>query len=237
MEALYESIFTRNACRRYEEAPLSSSFFDEMAAAIRSFGRLYKEDTLSYRIVTETKGLFHVKAPHYLIVSGEGNEGEEEAAGFLFQQLGLWLTSNGLGCVWLGATKDGESRARSGDIITIAFGRPSDDPHRSRPRFKRKDPSVVTNDPSDSWIQAALLAPSGLNCQPWYFEKEEDQVLVYRQKLKAPLGLVYTLTPIDIGIALAHYMVACKNEGKSFTFLKSNDLPKKRGYYPFGIIK
>lgn len=237
MEALYQSIFTRNACRNYEQAPLSLQFFDEMEDAIRAFKRLYEEDTLSYRIVTETKGLFHVKAPHYLIVSGVGNKGEKEAAGFLFQQLGLWLTSKGLGCVWLGATKDDESRARRGDIITIAFGTMSDDPHRSRPRFKRKDPLAVTNDPSDPRIQAALLAPSGLNCQPWYFEKEEDRVLVYRQKLNAPLALVYTLTPIDIGIALAHYMVACANEGKSFTFLKSSDLPKKRGYYPFGIIK
>ncbi len=236
-QSLYQSIFRRKACRTYDMTPLSDELLDEIDSVLTSFVRLYEQDTLSYRIVSRVKGLFHVAAPHYLIISGEGSEGEEESAGFLFEQLALWLNSQNLGSVWLGASRDGEGRNQKGDLIVIGFGKPADSPHRGREQFKRKPLNDVTNDVNDSLIQAAALAPSGLNKQPWYFHKEEDRVLVYLQNLKAPLSLLYTLTRIDIGIALAHYMLACNEEGKSFMFIPSSELPPLRGYTSFGIIK
>ena len=75
-----------------------------------------------------------------------------------------------------------------------------------------------------------------MNTQPWYFEKQDEKVLVYEKKLKAPLSLAYKLSDIDMGIGLSHYFLACKEFGKPFRFACDASLPSKAGYLPFGII-
>lgn len=233
---LFDSIARRKSCRNYIDQSLSSGQLDEIEAAIETFEPLYPDLTLNYRFVSETKGIFHVKAPHYLIVSGQGKEGEQENAGFLFEQLVLWFDAHDIGCVWLGTSKDKEKNTNGQDIITIAFGLVEGSAHRDRSEFKRKPINAITNDPDDACIQAVHLAPSGLNMQPWYLEKMGDRLLFYRQLLKPPVSLAYKLTMIDMGIALCHYAVACGHFGKSFTFHRQeNDAPKK-GYVPFGYV-
>ncbi|MDL2300690.1 hypothetical protein LJC01_03495 [Clostridiaceae bacterium OttesenSCG-928-D20] len=231
---LYPSIFRRKSCRKFNMQPLSPERLSEIDGAIESFTRLSPSPSLKWRFTDRVSGLYHVEAPHYLIISGDGVAGEN--VGFLFQQLALWLDAEGLGCVWLGEAKDAAARSNS-DIITIAFGSTVDSPHRTLDQFKRKAIENVTNSPEDFCIKAAHLAPSGLNTQPWYFEKQQDRVLVYKQKLKLPISLVYKHSDIDMGIALCHYWLACVQEGLPFSFKPEQSLPKKPGYLPFGVIE
>lgn len=121
-----------------------------------------------------------------MIISGQGKPKEREHDGFLFQQLVLWFDTMALGCAWLGESKDAEKSRTKSDIITIAFGNTIEPAHRTREQIKRKPMEAITNVPEDAFMQAAHLAPSGMNTQPWYSERRQDAVLVYQQKLKPP---------------------------------------------------
>lgn len=232
---LYASIARRKSCRKYETSPLGQDFMDQMESAIQGFDRLYPDVEVQHRLTGKVKGSFHVPAPQNLVISGKGQAGEFESAGFLFQQLVLWLDAQEIGSVWLGGSKDTQM-SNSGDIIVLAFGQPAEPVHRTREEFKRKPLADITNAPEDLCIQAAHLAPSGVNIQPWYFEKQEGRVLLYQQKLKLPLSLMYKHSDVDMGIALCHYALACKETGKSFAFRRSTDMPGKADALPFGII-
>lgn len=234
---LYHSIPQRKSCRKYDMQPLGQDFFDEIEEAVQGFDRLYPDVPLKHRFTRKVRGQFKAEAPHYLIVSGQGKPGELENTGFLFQQLVLWFDTREIGSVWLGSSKDAEGTKTGQDIIVLAFGRPTEQLHRTKDQFKRDPIESITNAPEDLCIQAAHLAPSGMNTQPWYFQKQNEKVLVYEKKLKPPVSLVYKLSDIDMGIGLCHYALACKETGKTFRFSHQTALPKKPGYKPFGIIE
>lgn len=231
---LFNSIYQRKSCRQYIDEPFSLAELEEIKEVIKSFEPLFPDVHLNYRFATETKGMFHVKAPHYLVISGKGEEGEQENAGFIGQQFMLWLNARGLGGVWLGASRDASKNRKSSDIIVIAFGKVEGSSNREESEFKRKDISEITNDTEDKGIKAIHLAPSGMNIQPWYFEKRAEKLLVYRQILKPPKSLVYKLTRVDMGIALCHYAVASWHYGADFDFQPGGSGPEKKGYEYFG---
>ena len=118
---LYASIFKRKACRDFTQEPLPEQIFEKISQAIEGFQPLYPDEPLRYRFVTQTKGLFGVRAPHYLIVSGEGRDGEKESCGFIFQQLTLWFNAHGIGSVWLGVAKEKKHGRNQRDLMTLAF--------------------------------------------------------------------------------------------------------------------
>ncbi|MGI6664512.1 MAG: nitroreductase family protein [Christensenellaceae bacterium] len=234
---LYDAIFKRKSCRKYMETPLPSETLHAIEAAIASFAPLYQNMPLQYRFTTETKGVFKVQAPHYLIVSGAGATGEEEQAGFLYEQLVLWLDTQGIGSVWLGKAKDANLTTKN-DIIALAFGAPAEPLHRTMDDFRRKPIGEITNAPKDPIMRAVHLAPSGMNLQPWYLEKEDAATALYLQKIKAPLSLLYKKTAVDMGIALSHYALACAHHEKPFSFTRVQNEPAKtkKGYTLFGKI-
>lgn len=233
---LYDAIAIRKSCRKFSTEPLNAAKLQAMEAAIASFDLLYEDVKLSYRFVKRTKGMFNVLAPHYLLISGTGDVREQEAAGFLFEQLMLWFATQGIGAVWLGGSKDTSKQLSAFDIIPIAFGTPEVVIHREIAEFKRKTIEEITNDPLDNAMHAVRLAPSGINLQPWYFQRENNVINVYEQILKGPLSLFYKLTAIDIGIALAHYAVALREKDIPFNFTRLNDDKSKKGYRLFGKI-
>ena len=233
---LFDSINRRKSCRDYTQQPFDKEQLGKIHGAIAGFESLYSDVPLEYRFATETKGIFKVQAPHYLIISGQGKERELESAGFLFQQLILWFDAHNIGSVWLGKTKEIEQNPSGKDIIAIAFGQTNGPVHRREDGFKRKPINEITNAPEDICIQAVHLAPSGMNLQPWYLEKAGAKVLLYKQSLKPPLSLVYKKTEVDMGIALCHYALACRHFGKPFTFEHKNREAGKKGYRLFGEI-
>ena len=233
---LFDSINKRKSCRDYVQKPFGEEQLKKISEAIDGFEPLYPDVSLEYRFVTETKGIFKVQAPHYLIISGQGKQRESESAGFLFQQLILWFDAHDIGSVWLGKTKDVEQNLSGKDIIAIAFGQTNGSVHRSEAEFRRKPVNEITNAPEDSCIKAVHLAPSGMNLQPWYLEKAGDKVFLYKQNLKPPVSLAYKKTEVDMGIALCHYALACRHFDKPFAFERKSEKANKKGYRLFGEL-
>ena len=234
---LYNSISRRRSCRSYQEANLSNKELEAIKDALENFRLLYPDLPLKFRFASETKGMFNVKAPHYLVISGSGKAGEQVNAGFIGQQLVLWLDAHDYGAVWLGGSKDSTETFSKSDIIVMAFGWPAGPFRRSLEEFKRKPIENITNDPLNNCIQAVHLAPSGMNFQPWYLKKKDNKVLFYREILKPHLALAYKLTRIDMGIALCHYFLACEKEGRTFNFTLGGQAPRIRGYKYYGYVE
>ncbi|MCL2136008.1 MAG: hypothetical protein FWH40_00550 [Coriobacteriia bacterium] len=232
---LYDSIFSRKSTRKYNLEALGNEDILKIEDALGTFQELYEGIGYQHRIIPGIRGLLSVKAPHYLMISGSGAANELEAVGFFYEQFVLWLNANGYGSVWLGGAKDADAPSDN-DLIAIAFGIAADSPHRDLGDFDRKPMEEITNSPDDQVIAAVRLAPSGMNAQPWYFEKADGQVLVYRKNLNTPISQFYRQSDLDMGIALSHYAIALAHEGQEFDFTRTDQLPDKPRYTAFGII-
>ena len=67
-------------------------------------------------------------------------------------------------------------------IITMAFGKPAQPLYRDVSEFKRKLLSDISEG-TDDRLEAARLAPSGMNKQNWYFVADNGKIHCYRKKL------------------------------------------------------
>jgi nitroreductase len=181
------------------------------------------------------RGLFAVKAPHYLIISSEAKERYLPNAGFMLQQMDLYLQSIGLGSCWLGGAKPpAKSNLPLDFVILLAFGKPQASPHRSLSEFKRKPLSEIS-DTADQRLEPARLAPSAINSQPWYFVSDGNIFHVYRMKYGAVKAMIYErMNKIDIGIALAHLFV--ENNG-TFRFFTSATPKQLKGHEYIGSVE
>jgi len=223
---LYSSIFKRASTRSFVPSPVSADVLKELVAFIAGVKPLLSGAAFTCRIagVGEVKGLALPVAPHYLLISGKEQPLRYAAAGFLGQHAELFLYANGLAARWLAVVKPKQKDPNH--IIGIAFGKAAQPVTRSPADFKRKPLAEIAHG-SDSRLEAARLAPSGMNAQPWYFIADGGKIHVYfKTSLGGLAGKLYNLTALDAGIALAHLAVASEHEGKPFNFaVNSGDAP------------
>jgi len=234
MENLKEIIYKRKSTRKYDTTLLTDNIFDDIwqfwADCVKP---LYANIKVEYKITEDEKikGLFAVKAPHYLIISSEIKEGYLTNAGFMFQQMDLYLQSIGLGSCWLGAAKPPVKPDLPLEfVIMLAFGKPLDNsPYRNLFEFKRK-PLNAMSDTADKRLEAVRLAPSGINSQPWYFVCDGNTFHAYCEKHGAIKSLIYErMNKIDMGIALAHLYVENNDTFRFFAAENPNQI--KKHYY------
>ena len=236
---LFDAISCRKSVRKYDPAPLDA----QTLAGIANFAN--KATPLIPGIRTEcavaggvSKGLSPSKATHYMAVYSEDKPNYLTNAGFVLQQTDLYFSSLGLGACWLGMAKPTETvRDGLGFVITLAFGRPAEPPHRALADFKRKSLADIA-DGGDPRLVYARLAPSAVNSQPWFFKCQDGGVHVYRQTLGFLKGKIYNkMNQIDIGIALCHMWLASEQLGHGFSFAVESGAPGVAGYQYVGTIR
>ncbi len=244
---LYETIFKRKSVRKLDLTPLDDATLNKIAGSISELEPMYKDIKVEMKIIPqkEISNLFTIKAPHYIIVSSENKDGYLTNAGFMLQQMDLLLSSMGIGCCWLGMAKPAKeivSGSQLDFVIALAFGMPLEPLHRQGiSDFKRKPISKISNCNEDNkMIASALLAPSGVNSQPWYFEVKENEIHAYCVKSNIIKAVIFEkLNKIDMGVAICHIWVTSKYFGKDVNFIfdieAQNNSPK--GYYYIATIK
>ena len=182
------------------------------------------------------------KTPHYIAVFTEDAPHAWENAGFLFQQVELYIQSLGLGTCWLGMghlNPRGQQAAPEEDglqfAIMMAFGRGKGQLLRnSVQEFRRKTMTEIT-DREDDRLEPARLAPSSVNSQPWYFVHGEDGAIHAFCALQGLLKqtMLGRMNRIDIGIALAHLYLS----HPGFRFFTASPPPVKKGYGYIGSFQ
>ena len=223
----------RKSVRKYEKTRLDSAMLDKISAKIKTLKPLHPDVECHVELVEKTKGPFNIKAPHYLVFLGEKNERSYENAGFIGQQMDLFFSENGIGTCWLGVAKPDE-KPEGGDrcIVSMSFGMPAEPLHREVSEFKRKALSEISTG-VDERLEAARLAPSGMNRQNWFFIADEGKIHCYFKK-PSPLmeSMLKRLACIDLGIAIYHIAL----ESENFNFSKLEDAPVKRGFTYAGTV-
>lgn len=222
----------RKSVRRYDPVPLDATTLEMVQAQIKKVKPLYPDIQFSIEIASKTKGMFNIKAPHYLVFGSEEKDGGPENIGFIGQQLDLFFSANGIGACWLGAAKPEEKEAsKLPHVISMAFGKPAEPLYRDISQFKRKLISDISEG-QDPRLEAARLAPSAVNAQNWYFIAEDGKIHCYRKKATPLLGFMFNkMHQVDMGIAICHIA----EESETFTFAQEN-APERKGYIYTGTV-
>ena len=229
-----EIIRKRKSIRKYQTDPLDADTQEKVREQIMKIKPLYPSVGVSIDMVEKTKGMFGIKAPHYLVFRSKDAEGALENIGFIGQQMDLFFSAAGIGACWLGASKPANDDASALPcVICMAYGKPAEPLHRGLSAFKRKAITEISEG-EDERLEAARLAPSAMNAQNWFFASENGEIHCYRKKANPLVGFIYDkLHSIDMGIALCHIAA----ESDEFSFAKESGAPERQGYVYMGTAK
>ena len=140
---------------------------------------------------------------NYIALVGKKSASPEETLGYYGEQIVLKAQELGLNTCWVAMTH-GKSKAEIGKgekqvcLISLGYGAVSGVPHKS------KSLSDVCNYSAEmpEWflggMKAALLAPTAMNQQKFYFELRDDGTV------KATCGRGF-YTKLDLGIVKYHF--------------------------------
>lgn len=242
---LFDAIFKRKSVRKYHMTQLTNETLEQLEAYIGTLNKLDEKINVEFEILSSenVKGMFAIKAPHYICIYSEKKEGYLVNAGFLMQQIDLYFSANNLGSCWLGMAKPdkGVPLTRNGleFIVMLAFGSPAEPVHRTgKEQFKRNSLSEITSiNDAEQLLEPVRLAPSATNSQPWFFSGEAKEVIVSRKKLNLlKAQLLGRMNNIDTGIALCHLWLSAEQQGKRVSFeFKNGQAPQ--GYEFMAKVK
>ena len=230
-----ETIRKRKSIRKYDMTKLDNQTLEKVKAHFNNLVPLHPGIRYSIEIANKTKGLFNISAPHYLVFGSEDKDGAYENIGFIGQQMDLFFAENGLGCCWLGASKPQEKETSALPfVICMSFGKPAEPLYRGLSEFKRKPLSQISEG-TDERLEAARLAPSGINAQGWYFIADNGKIHCYRKKPNPIAGLLLgRMGEIDLGIAVCHIFMESGAEG--FKYVKDANAPVRKGFVYMGTV-
>lgn len=226
-QALYKAIFTRRSVRKYKLTPLPGERLQALQKFLGEIQPLDPSILTLFAVVHqgEVSDPFRIRAPHYLCLYSENKGNYLMNAGYLLQQVDLYLSSQGLGSCWLGLARPSVQVPSIVDglhfVIMLAFGEAEGLAHRSAlTEFNRKSLSAITDIPeAEDILEPVRLAPSASNNQPWYITGRLSELVVLRRKPNLVQSMVYHhMNQIDIGIALCHLSLALEAQGKKADF-------------------
>lgn len=223
MMNLYEAIARRQSIRRYAWNEVAEKLRGQILSYFDKTTRLNDRIQMEVEILDNMKknvpihGLWKVEAPYYLAIYSETADGFERNAGYVTEQLVLYLAVKGLGTCYLGASKPSQT-VKNGKklVMLVAFGYPEGKLYRESALAKRHPLNELcvfkeeAGEQMKTILRAARLAPSAMNLQPWRFIVYSDRIYVFMQKKKFSLAGSFGLRDFDIGIMLSHIMLAAE---------------------------
>lgn len=251
MSNYYETIFKRKSIRKFELKPLDKDKLLEIDNFAKSLSSLFSDIKTEIRIVSrdKVKLLMPIKAPHYLLFYSEEKDGYLTNAGYKLQQMDLFFSLNNIGSCYLGIgqpSKIEKGMSKLKFVMMMAIGTPVGSLHRVNVSdFKRKPISKIVNKDEDKdeginkIIEAASVAPSAMNSQPWFFVIKKAGIHVYCVKQNFIKGVLYNkMNKVDMGIVLCHLAIALENQNKKFSFIydkKAIDIEPKGYSYTISL--
>ena len=222
---LQEAIKERHSVRRYTDEPIPG----ETLAILRDKVREINEETgLHIQLVTDEPKAFSglvcygtfSGVKNYFVMAGKKDDDLDEKIGYYGEQLVLLAQTLGLNTCWAGlsyskipGTYELEEGEKIGCYIALGIGRTPGSGHKIK---QAKDVSNV-GDGSPEWfrkgIEAALLAPTAVNQQKFFFE-----YLGYKETGKLPLVSAkptFSLigyAKMDLGIVKYHFELGAGKE-------------------------
>ena len=237
----FEAIFSRRSIRHFKQEKLEWDVIAGLLDYANSLPMLIEGIAVEFKLVSNIEakqgfsGPFNVKAPYYLCISSEVKEDYLLNAGYLMQEMNLYLASKGYGTCFLVAYPGSSLKAtmKYEYVVALAFGNTRSNLYRDSAKAKRlpEDEIIVYKEEVTPDIKqvlsAARLAPSALNSQPWRFVVYKGRVHVFAKK---NLFIAKTLDynkMIDMGIMMANLLLTAEELWVDVTLSKSEVLKNK----------
>jgi len=219
----FEAIFVRKSVRNYKNTEVEPQILEDIQAKFQEIKGLC-EGTESELLVLDNRkgqyrmlGAFGVKAPYYLALYSEDFDRCMMNAGYLMEQISLYLCSIGFGSCFVGRpmlTKELQTRGTKKLMLVLAFGKAKKSCTRAPEAVNRKalDKLCVFKEKPKYWmnqlLEVARMAPSRFNSQPWRFVVLDNCMHIYCKKQK--LEYLRTWDEVHFGILFSHMMVAAE---------------------------
>ncbi|MBR6958369.1 MAG: nitroreductase [Erysipelotrichaceae bacterium] len=223
----YDMIFKRKSFhlfRNTEDEHLSNEELSDIQKAFGVFESLDPSIRTAIRIVPADMTTCNRGEEHCILIYSEKKDGYLQNAGYLGEQLDLYLVSRNIGTLWFGIGKVEEKSYDGLDfVIMIAIKKISDDSRFRKDMYKSKRKPV-----EEIWkghtingvTDIVRFAPSACNTQPWLFENDGSLKLYrYRKPGKRgimPAEMVSFYNRIDMGIMMCFLELCLNHEGISF---------------------
>ena len=221
---MFEAIFNRRSVRKYKMEPLEAEVLEKLRKMIDNVSMLDSSCRVEIEIFENlgkkslAKGLLKSDAPYYLIVYCDDTPGAYRNAGYVAEQLVLYMTGKEIGTCYLGGSKIGP-KEKNGmkQFLVIAFGTAEGTLYRDMEEAHRHPLShfcTYKDEPGEylkKILKAARMAPSSMNTQPWRFIVYADRIYVFMKKEAIPQPKMFTnMRHFDMGIMLSHIMLAAE---------------------------
>ncbi len=239
---LYEAVYNRKSVRHYKMELLPQEFFRNLRKFEQGLQPFDPELHYSVELFNamdgeaRIRGPFRVKAPYYMVFFSEPGEYAMVNAGYLLEQIVLYMAGHGVGTCYQGMVKTAGLSGPAGmePVMVVAFGYAAEKLHRESFRAKRlplKDLCVFKEDSTEElrlMLQAARLAPSAFNRQPWRFIVYQNRIHVFVRKEQRPLRAGRGRNGFDMGIMLSHMTLAAEECWRDIEFARKENLAARR---------
>lgn len=236
---LYESIFERRSVRNFRKEDIGQEILEGMVALYHEMAPLFPGIKTSIEIVEDrdrkAKGKFggvrNVSAPYYLAVYSEEKEKADMNAGYIMQQISLYLFSKGVGSCFQGMARcRKESEEGLHFVMLMAFGYPKTElsgKENGAKRLSIEELCAYKEKPKrciSALLDAARLAPSAMNSQPWRFVVYENRIHVFSKRLVMGQRILGRLNEFNFGIMMANIMVTAEQLWIDVDCIKLNNI-------------
>lgn len=221
VDIFYDMIFKRKSVRRFDESlTLSGEELRDIEHQIALLTPL--RDGIETKIEIVPRGQTTSRFGEYcLLLYSEVKEHYLLNAGYLLEQMDLYLASKDIGACWYGIGKPKKSNSGLKYIIMMAFGKSRPDDFRKDPtEARRNELSVIwQGEPGLDIAQVVRYAPSSCNTQPWRVRCDSQGIHVFRAthiRSIMPPSVTPFFNTIDMGIFLFFLETSLSHQGYSF---------------------
>lgn len=213
-----EIIKSRHSVRQYTTSPIEEEKRNILNLLI---SEINKKANLHIQIFYDEPKCFDSFMAHcgkfsgvnnYIALVGKKSDNLDELLGYYGEMLVLKAEEMGLSTCWVAMTH-GKSKAivekgeKAGCIIPIGYAKNKGIAHKSKSLSEVSNYSASSPEWFKKGVEAALLAPTAMNQQKFYFELLNDGSV----KAKAGKGFY---TKVDLGIAKYHFETAVNKKVK-----------------------
>lgn len=206
---LLELMKSRHSVRQYAPTPIEA---EKRAALDGLVERLNREHGLYIQIVYDEPRCFDSFMAHYgkftgvrnyIALVGKKGAKLDELLGYAGAALTLEAQRLGLNTCWVAMTH-GKSRAvmergeKTVCLLSLGYGETQGVEHTNKPLDKVSNVSATSPEWFRAGVQAALLAPTAMNQQKFFFELDANE----RVKLSCGSGFY---TKLDLGIVKYYF--------------------------------
>ena len=209
----YQTIFKRKSFHVFRSAgseKISQAELEGIKEAFGSFESLYPDIRTAIRILPTAELNAKRDGEYCVLIYSEKKPNYLLNAGYIGEQLDLYLVRNNIGSLWYGIGKPDEPVYDGLDYVIMFVIRKVSDSSRYRKdmfKAKRKPLDEIWQGDTLGVGEIARFAPSACNSQPWRVRNENGALVVSRYKKPNKIGIMppkfaFYFNRIDMGIFL-----------------------------------